>query len=53
MLVLAPVTGAAAEKVPWEHFSDYTAVHPVAELVILPETGHHTPIEPGAQASTR
>ncbi|WP_406161574.1 hypothetical protein [Streptomyces canus] len=32
---------------------DHTAVHPVAELVILPETGHHTPIEPGAQASTR
>lgn len=55
MLALAPVTdlGAAAEEVPLEQFSDYTPVHPEIERVNLPETGRHTLIEPGAQASTR
>jgi tryptophan 2,3-dioxygenase len=43
--------GAADEEVPLEQFGDYMAVHPEAELVVLPETGHYTLIEPGSPAS--
>ncbi|MCX5214388.1 alpha/beta hydrolase [Kitasatospora sp. NBC_00240] len=43
--------GAADEELPAAQFTDYAAVHPDAELVTLPGTGHYVLIEPGSPAS--
>ncbi|WP_395293110.1 alpha/beta hydrolase family protein [Kitasatospora hibisci] len=40
--------GAVDEEVPQDQFTDYAAVHRDLEVVVLPDTGHYTLIEPGA-----
>ncbi|MBP0450782.1 alpha/beta fold hydrolase [Kitasatospora sp. RG8] len=40
--------GAVDEEVPPGQFTDYAAVHRDLEVVVLPDTGHYTLIEPGA-----
>ncbi|GAA0397687.1 alpha/beta fold hydrolase [Streptomyces luteireticuli] len=42
--------GEADEEVPPAQSAAYAAAHTDAELLLLPGTGHYTPIEPGAEA---
>ncbi|TWF92993.1 alpha/beta fold hydrolase [Saccharopolyspora dendranthemae] len=43
--------GEVDEEVPHEQFTDYAAVHRDLETVVLPGTGHYTPIEPDGPAA--
>ncbi|MFF8868458.1 alpha/beta hydrolase [Streptomyces sp. NPDC015139] len=45
--------GGADEEVPHTQFADYAAVHHDLETIVLPGTGHYTPIEPGAPAAQK
>ncbi|MBH1938816.1 alpha/beta fold hydrolase [Streptomyces sp. AV19] len=42
--------GEADEEVPPAQSTAYATAHADAELLLLPGTGHYTPIEPGAEA---